>query len=404
LKTQLNADKKATRTPLVRIGIYSLMVNLVLVAAKLSLSFITGSLALRADAIHSLVDVFASVGLIIGLVLSGRSSRNFPYGLYKVENVVAVIISLLLFFTAYEIIAEAIRGTTAGSYSYWVLIVMGVIVLIPFFFGRYELNAGKRYNSPSLIADGSQFRADVMGSSIVFIALLAQLFGLPLDRIAAGIVALFIGYAAWGLLVSSMRVLLDASVSHEILEKVRLLVQAQPEVGKVQDLVGRNSGRFIFMEATVTMRTTDLKKAHLVSQKIEQRIREAVPNIDRVLIHYEPETKVQERYAITLENREGQISEDFGKSSYFALVDIDGKQKKIVSQEIVANPYLDVQKGRGIKVAELLLTYKPDVLIAREELARKGPGYALDDGGVELQQTEAKSLDELLNQLTASKI
>ncbi len=398
----MNAGEKRTGKPLVRIGIYSLTVNLVLVAAKISLSVVTGSLALRADAIHSLVDVFASVGLIIGLVLSGRSSRNFPYGLYKVENLVSAIISLLLFFTAYEIVTEAIRGTTTGSYGFWVLIVMAVIVLIPLFFGRYELNAGRKYNSPSLIADGSQFRADVLGSSIVFIALLAQLFGFPLDRIAAGIVALFIGYAAWGLLVGSMRVLLDASVSYEILDKVRSLIQAQPEVGNVQDLVGRNSGRYIFMEATINMRTTDLKKAHQVSQKIEQTIKDAVPNIDRVLIHYEPETRVHTRYAITLENRKGQISEDFGKSNYFALVDIDNKRKKVVWQETVANPYLDVEKGRGIKVAEFLLTYKPDVVIARENLSRKGPGYALDDGGAELKQTESKSLDELLSQLMAN--
>ena len=401
-KQVVNQYKKPVIKPIVRVGICSLTVNLILVIAKLSLSLITGSLAIRADAIHSLVDVFASIALILGLVISGRKSRNFPYGLYKVENLVSAIISLLLFFAAYEIVSEAIRGTTIGTYDFWVLIVMALLVLIPFFFGRYELNAGKKYNSPSLIADGSQFRADVLGSSIVFIAILAQLFGFPLDRIAAGIVALFIGYAAWGLLVNSMRVLLDASVHHDIIEKVRSAVQSQPEVSTVKDLVGRNSGRFIFMEATITMRTTDLKKAHLISQKIEQTVKEAVPNIDRVLIHYEPETKVQNRYAVTLENRDGEISEDFGKSNYFALVDIDSRQKKVVWQEIVANPYLDVEKGRGIKIAEFLLTYKPDVVIARENLTHKGPGYALDDGGAEVRRTEAKSLVELLNQLTAS--
>ena len=189
-----------------------------------------------------------------------------------------------------------------------------------------------------------------MGSSIVFIGLLGQLLGFPLDRIAAGIVALFIVYAAWGLLVSSMRVLLDASVSYEILEKVRSLIQAEPAVRAVQNLVGRNSGRYIFVEATITVRTTDLKKAHLVSEKIEQAIKSAVPNIDRVLIHCEPETKTQLRYAVTLSNREGQISEDFGKSPYFALVDIDKQTKNVVRQEIVTNPYREVEKGRGIKV------------------------------------------------------
>jgi cation diffusion facilitator family transporter len=400
----MKEDKTLVRIPIVRIGIYSLAVNLILVAAKLSLSFITGTLALRADAIHSLVDVFASAALIIGLVISGRKSKNFPYGLYKLENLVSAIISLLLFFSAYEILTEAIRGSTAArSYGFWVLVVVTILILVPFFFGRYELKAGKKYNSPSLIADGSQFRADVLGSSVVLIGLLGQLLGFPLDRIAAGIVALFIGYAAWGLLVSSMRVLLDASVSYEILEKVRSLIQAEPSVSVVQNLVGRNSGRFIFVETTITVRITDLKKAHLASQKIEKAIKSAVPNIDRVLIHYEPETKTQQRYVITLSNREGQVSQDFGKSTYFALVDIDSTEKMIVRQEIVANPYREVEKGRGIKVAEFLLTYKPDVIIAGESLTHKGPGYALNDAGTVIRQTEAKSLDELLDQMMGSQ-
>ena len=399
----MSKKPKTVSAPIVRTGIYSLVVNLVLVATKLSLAFITGTLALRADAIHSLVDVFASTALILGLVISGRKSKNFPYGLYKLENLVAAIISLLLFFTAYEILTEAIRGGTAArSYGFWVLAVMAVIILVPFLFGRYELGVGKKYNSPSLIADGSQFRADVLGSSVVFIGLLGQLLGFPLDRIAAGVVAVFIGYAAWGLLISSMRVLLDASVTHEILEKVSAIILAEPSVGTVQNIAGRNSGRFIFVEAAITMRTADLNKAHLASQKIEQAIKDAVPNIDRVLIHYEPEKKTQQRYAVTLSSRESKISEDFGKSPYFALVDVDSAKKMVIRQEIVANPYVDVEKGRGIKVAELLLTYKPDVVVSKETLAHKGPGYALNEAGTTIELTQAQSLDELLAQLVAT--
>jgi len=382
---------------IIRVGWLSLAVNIGLVAVKLTLSFFTGSLALRADSLHSLVDVFASIAVIMGLILSRRRSRNFPYGFYKVENLVSSIIALLLFFTAYEIVTEAISARAPSpSYGGWILAAVAFIILVPFFFGRYELKAGKRYNSPSLIADGSQFTVDVLGSTIVFLALLGQLLGFPLDKIAAGIIALFIVYAAWGLLVSSMRVLLDASVSYEILEKIRSLIQTEPAVSTVQNLVGRNSGRYIFVEASITVRTTDLKKAHLVSQRIEQNIRTAVPNIDRILVHYEPETKTWLRYAISLSNREGQISEDFGISPYFALVDIDSKEKAVLKQEIVSNPYSDLEKGRGIKVAEFLLAYKPDIVVTRESLIGKGPGYALAEAGTEVLQTEARTLDKIL--------
>jgi len=74
----MNQNKTKTRTPIVRVGIYSLTINLLLAAVKLSLSVIMGGLTLRADGIHSLVDAFASIALILGLIISGRKSRNFP--------------------------------------------------------------------------------------------------------------------------------------------------------------------------------------------------------------------------------------------------------------------------------------------------------------------------------------
>jgi divalent metal cation (Fe/Co/Zn/Cd) transporter len=119
-----------------------------------------------------------------------------------------------------------------------------------------------------------------------------------------------------------MRVLLDASVSYDTLEKVLSLVQSEPAVNAISNLTARNSGRYIFVEATVTMRIADLAKAHQISERIEKKIKEAVPNVDRVLIHYEPQKKNRLRYAVSLSNREGQISEEFGMSSYFALVEV----------------------------------------------------------------------------------
>jgi len=90
---EIGISRHQTGKVILRIGILSFAVNLALVAAKLCLSSITGSLTLRADGIHSLVDVFASTILILGLVLSNRRSRSFPYGLYKMENLVAAVIA-----------------------------------------------------------------------------------------------------------------------------------------------------------------------------------------------------------------------------------------------------------------------------------------------------------------------
>ncbi len=404
MKSMANANvvEKGKNPPYLRIGIYSLLVNLSLVAVKLTLSFITGSLALRADAIHSSVDVFGSLALIAGLIIANRKSSKFPYGLYKVENVVTLVIAVLLFVTAYEIVRNAIEGGTAfPTYSGWVLGVVAVIILVPFIFSRYEIAAGKRYNSPSLIADGKQFRADILSASIVFFALLGEYFGLPLDRIAAGIVALFIAYSGWGLLSGSMRVLLDASVDSETLSKIRLVIESEPAVSSIEHITGRNSGRYIFVEINITLKVDDLVKAHQISERLEKKIKEAECCIDRVLIHYEPERKEKIRYAIALSKDKEQVSPHFGDAPYFMLVDVDSAQKTVVKRQRLDNPHAGKAHGKGLEVARFLLDYKPDVVLTREDISTRGPGYAFADAGVITVQTDVVRLEALVNGLLA---
>jgi len=402
-KKDTSSGRKAESPPYLKVGIYSIAVNITLAAVKLTLSFVTGSLALRADAIHSSVDILGSIALIAGLVISNRKSSKFPYGLYKVENVVTVIISLILFITAYEIIREALRGDTATvPYSGWVLGIVGALILVPFLFSRYEIKMGKKYNSPSLIADGKQFRADVLSASIVFFALLAQFFGLPLDRIAAGIVALFIGYAGWDLLSSSMRVLLDVSVDRETLARIRSVMEEELAVSRVKRVTGRNSGRYIFVEAQIILRIDDLTKAHHISERLEHKIKETECCVDRVLIHYEPEAKTTLRFAIPVTNDRGDIGAYFGETPHFILIDINRKKKKVIRREVIDNPHLGLEKGKGIKAAQFLLQHNPDVVYAREPLSGKGPGYAFADAGVETRQTKNHGVEELIDQLLSS--
>ena len=390
----------------VRIGILSLAVNVVLVTVKLLLAGLTGSLALRADGIHSLVDVFVSLTLVIGLFLSQRKSRNFPYGLYKIENVAAAAIALLLFFAAYEIIRELIQQESVQPYTgVWVLAAVAAVILVPLLFSRFELSMGRKFNSPGLRADGMHFTADVLSSSVVFLSLLGQSLGLPLDRIGAAVIVVFISYSAWGLLAGSMRVLLDASVSPQILDKIKAIISEEPAVDRLNNLTGRNSGRYIFIEADVAVRLKDLAKAHEMSEELEGKIRKAVPNIDRVLIHYEPVVRPAVRYAVPLADSGGRLSEDFGTALYFAILELNRKDRSLVSQQLVANPFSGFGKGRGLKVAAFLSKFKPDAVISREQITDKGPGFALEAAGSSMETTPFLKLDEVLSGLqTEDKI
>jgi len=69
---------------------------------------------------------------------------------------------------------------------------------------------------------------------------------------------------------------------------------------------------------------------------------------------------------------------------------------------MVANPYSNLAKGKGLKVSRFLLAYKPDIIICKESLAGKGPGYAFAEAGVETAQTEAESLEGLIKSLAGT--
>jgi len=380
-----------------RWGWYSIGVNVILAAINAGIALASGSLAVEAELVHNLVDLLTAVAVLIGLKLSTRKSKDFPYGLYKLENVIAVGLALMVFLTAYEIARDALfaapRQTTVDP---WMLGGVIVATAIPLIFSHFELRAGQAANSPALIADAREYRAHVFTTGVVFAALLAQRFNFPLDRIAALVIVAAIAKTGWDLLADGMRVLLDASLDAETLLQIRETILAEPTVAEVQWVTGRNAGRFRFVEAEVALRVHDLEKAEAATRRVEAQIRQAVPFVERVLIHAEPLARTHLRYAVPLADPGGTISEHFGEAPYFALVTVRLADGAIEEQRVLANPHGGEPKAKGIRVAEWLVAQKADVVLVKEDLRGKGPAYAFGDAGVEMRQTEAMTLAEAL--------
>jgi len=382
-----------------RWGWYSIGVNVVLAAINLIIAFASGSLAVEAEMIHNIVDLLAAVAVLVGLKLSTRKSKVFPYGLYKLENVVAVVLAGMIFFTAYEIAHDAIFAPTRlATVSPWMLGGVIVATAIPLVFSHFELRAAQEANSPSLIAEAKEYRTHVFTSGLVFAALLAQRFNFPLDRVAALVIVIAIGKTGWDLLSDGMRVLLDASLDTDTILRIREIIAAEPVVAELKWVTGRNAGRFRFVEAEVTLRIRDLEKAEATTRRIETQIRQAVPHVERVLIHAEPMERTHLRYAVPLADPDGTISEHLGEAPYFALVRVRLADGAIEEQQIVANPHKDLERAKGIRVAEWLVAQKADVVLMRESLRGKGPVYVFGDAGVEVQGTGAATLAEALEE------
>ncbi len=372
----------------------SIGINIMLSMLNLVISIASGSLAVGAEMTHNLVDLTASIVLLIGLKISHRQSKDFPYGLYKVENFVAVVVSALIFFTAYEIPERAVSGSLGKvTVRSWMLLGVVLSAVTPLVFSSYQLRVGKKSNSPSLIASAQEYRTHVFSSGIVLAALVAQLTGVRIDRWAALFVVVFILKTGWELLRDGMRVLLDASLDSATLNEVNRIIESDPATVKVRTLTGRNSGRYRFMEAEVEFCVNDLREAHAVSERIEQAIRDKVPNVERVLIHYEPAARKNLRYAFPLATAAGKLSDHFGESPYFSFVTLSSADNTIERQEVVPNPYCHDEKAKGIKVAEWLVAQKIDKVFVKESLQGKGPEYVLANAGIQTITFEGNTLD-----------
>ena len=378
-----------------RWGWYSIGVNVVLAAINAVISARSQSLAVSAEMVHNLVDLLTAIAVLVGLYLSGPKTKAFPYGLYRLENALAVVLALMTFVTAYEISRDALfapaRTATVRS---WMLLGLVLATAIPLAFSWFELRAGREANSPVLIADAREYRTHVFTTGVVFASLVGQSLGIALDRWAALIIVVAVVRTGWDLLIGGMRVLLDASLEPETLETIREIILSEPSVSELQWVTGRNAGRFRFVEAAVTLRLRDLARASAASRRIESGIRERVPHVDRVIIHAEAARLSSLRFAMPLASSDGLLDRHFGEAPQFAIVTVGVADYRIQEQRILANPHLTAEKSKGIRVAEWLAANKADVLLLLEAVQGSGPAYVLRDAGIETRITTATSLQE----------
>jgi divalent metal cation (Fe/Co/Zn/Cd) transporter len=118
---------------------YSTILNLSLTAAKGIIALYSGSAAVLSEVVHSLTDIFGSLSVWTGITLSEKKSSQFPWGLYKAENIAAVVSALFIFLMAYEI-AKGIfveRARTLSNVNVSVAALLLVTVPV-YLFARYE--------------------------------------------------------------------------------------------------------------------------------------------------------------------------------------------------------------------------------------------------------------------------
>jgi cation diffusion facilitator family transporter len=271
--------------------------NSFLIALKIAAGAITGSIAILTEAIHSSIDLVASVIALISVRKADEpADAEHPYGHEKVENLAAAIEGMLILVGAGVIVFEATRRLVEGSEIEHLGVGVAVIAfsaLANLVVSTLLYRRAHEHGSPALEGDAAHLRTDAFTSVGVLVGLgLVELTGEPaFDAIAALAVAFAIVAAGVRILTRSSKVLVDEAPPPEELDRIEAAIAAArtAEVVGYHKLRGRRGGRRRYIDLHVQFRSgTTLERAHELAGALKRAIQSEIPAAD-VLIHVEPE-------------------------------------------------------------------------------------------------------------------
>ncbi|MBN1251152.1 MAG: cation transporter [Bacteroidales bacterium] len=278
-----------------RVALTSLIAAVFLTTFKLIVGIITGSLGILSEALHSALDLVAAAITWIAVRISDKpADKEHHYGHGKVENLSALLETILLLITSVWIIYEAIKRLVSGNtnieVNIWSYIVVITSIVIDFSRSRALMKVAKKHNSQALEADAIHFSTDIWSSAVVLLGLICANFGIFIaDSIAALAVAIIVIYVSYKLGKRSINVLLDR-VPDDIYDKIKEIVDNIKEVEYYHDLKVRAAGADIFVELNIHVQSKlDIKQSHDISTLVEQKVKSQISR-SHVHVHIEPDT------------------------------------------------------------------------------------------------------------------
>ncbi len=305
------------------VALSSVIAAVLLVTLKVVVGGLSQSLGILSEAAHSGLDLVAAAITFFAVRAAIRPADvDHQYGHGKIENLSALVETLLLFITCGWIIYEAINRLfftkVAVDPSIWTFLVMSISIVVDISRSRALYRVARKYNSQALEADALHFSTDVWSSSVVIIGLvlvwIADNTGLtPLlkqlqyispefyilseelsfgvlhyaDSVAALIVACIVIYVSYRLGKRTVDALLDRAPKG-VSERIRKVVCEAKGVEDCTRVRMRPSGPRNFVDIIISINQSDsLKKAHDISLDVEKRVKEILPNAD-VVIHTDP--------------------------------------------------------------------------------------------------------------------
>jgi len=266
-----------------------------LILVKVAVGIISGSVSIIAQAIDSLLDLFAAVITFFGLRFASKpADREHPFGYGKAESISGVVQGGLIFVAAAFILYQAITRIISGAAIEHVtagIAVMAVCIVVNILLSRHLLRVARETDSIALEANARNLATDVYTAFGVLVGLVAvRITGLNiLDPIIAILVALVILKTAYDVTRKAFPNLIDVRLPEDEENLVASCIAAHyGELVGFHDLRTRKSGcqRYIDLHLVVA-KGASVEEAHKLCDLLEEDIKARLPNAS-VIIHVEP--------------------------------------------------------------------------------------------------------------------
>ena len=274
-------------------GIISVVVNSVLFILKFWAGIITGSIALTADAWHTLSDSLSSIIVIVAVKLSSKKPDNeHPFGHGRWEQIAALFIAFLLGIIAFDFLKDSIiqfKSLESTEFGTLAIVVTIISIIAKEALAQYAFYIGRKTDNASIKADGMHHRTDALSSIVVLVGILFANQFWWIDSVLGVIISFMLFYATYKIAKEAINKLLGEKPSSELVQKIKSLIEeynvkdVQPHHFHIHNYVGQQELTF-HIKLTNDLR---IEEGHRIATDIENIILKQFGIIST--IHVEPQ-------------------------------------------------------------------------------------------------------------------
>jgi len=378
----------------------SVVAAVLLTTLKLVVGLLTGSLGILAEAAHSGLDLVAALVTFFAVRISDRPpDERYLYGYGKVENLSALIETLLLLITCVWIIYEAIQRLFFKSVeveaTFWSFAVMAISIIVDVTRSRILYRAARKHNSQALEADALHFSTDIWSSSVVIVGLvlvfLSQRLGeewaflVKADAVAALVVAMIVIYVSLQLGKRAVSVLLDVAPPG-LADRMSAEASQVPGVQSMGPVRVRQAGASVFVDLSVNVdRSASLEEAHQIAEAVDDRISHLVPRGD-IVVHVDPIRRSGENLSQTV----SAIAAQLGLRTHYVHAH-EVRDRTFVDLHAEVPPDLTLQEAHD-RVSRLEVAVRQELPQVRDIHSHIEPAAAPEAEVAVLDEAEENSL------------